>query len=195
MRSLVETCGPARTIHSTKGIRQKCSGRITILRPYAPSLSSDMAAEHILQHVYERATASLHQSVVMDTVFVPCIEYVCRVSTIGPACVCSWRLLGTFDNPQVDPRKPLREIGDHDAFSGRTYDERYLTTFINTYRLPCNPPPRFSRPVSATLIVPSPEDMQIVGGRVSSTSKRSACSICLPPPPRRGNRLVETGAC
>jgi hypothetical protein len=55
-------------------------------------------------------------------------------------------LLGKLDRPNVDPRKPYTEIGGDDSFSGRTYDERYLTKFINEHRLPVNPTTAFLTP-------------------------------------------------
>ena len=48
--------------------------------------------------------------------------------------------------PELDPRKPYTEIGDADAFSGRTYDEQYLAAFIKRHRLPCNPTTAFLTP-------------------------------------------------
>jgi DNA adenine methylase len=42
-------------------------------------------------------------------------------------------LLAKLHRPDVDIRKLYTEIGDPDAFSGRTYDERYITTFINEH--------------------------------------------------------------
>ncbi len=55
-------------------------------------------------------------------------------------------LLAKIHRPDVDPRKPYTEIGGNDSFSGRTYDEAYLTPFINTHRLPCNPTTAFLTP-------------------------------------------------
>jgi hypothetical protein len=55
-------------------------------------------------------------------------------------------LLAKIHRPDVDPRKPYTEIGGNDAFSGRTYDEAYITPFINTHRLPCNPTTAFLTP-------------------------------------------------
>jgi hypothetical protein len=96
---------PARFIRPKVSVR-KCSGRITILRPYEPSLSSDMAAAHILQHVYERAIASLHQSVVTDAVIRARIEHVCRcLNNRAGVRLLMACLLGKVDDPQVDPRK------------------------------------------------------------------------------------------
>ncbi len=75
------------------------------------------------------------------------IEYVCRCLG-NRACVrllmsC---MLAKLDRPHVGPRKPYTEIGGDDCFSGRTYDERYLTSFINTNRLPCNSTTAFLTP-------------------------------------------------
>lgn len=55
-------------------------------------------------------------------------------------------LLAKIHHPQVDIRKPYTEIGDDDAYSGRTYDEGFVTTFIHKYQLPCNPTTAFLTP-------------------------------------------------
>lgn len=47
--------------------------------------------------------------------------------------------LAKISDPKIDIRKPYTEIGEPDAYSGRTYDERYVTHFVHEYRLPCNP--------------------------------------------------------
>lgn len=54
--------------------------------------------------------------------------------------------LAKVHNPAVDIRKPYTEIGDEDAYSGRTYDERYVTEFILAHELPCNPTTAFLTP-------------------------------------------------
>lgn len=46
----------------------------------------------------------------------------------------------------IDIRKPYTEIGDSDVYSGRTYDERYISAFIQAHRLPCNPTTAFLTP-------------------------------------------------
>ena len=123
-----------------------------------------MAAEQILQHVYERAVNSLHQSFITDAAIRARIDYVCRcLSNRAGVRLLMSCLLGKLDNPQVDPRKPYTEIGDADAFSGRTYDERYLIHFINTYRLPCNPTTAFLTPGLRNIDRPLTVEMQIVG--------------------------------
>ncbi len=75
------------------------------------------------------------------------IDYVCRCpnNRAGVRLLMSC-MLAKIDRPDIDPRKPYTEIGDDDCFSGRTYDERYLTHFISTNRLPCNSSTAFLTP-------------------------------------------------
>ena len=93
------------------------------------------------------AVSSLNTSFIDDDGIKERINYVCHYlgnrSCVRLLMAC---LLGKLDNPQVDPRKPYTEIGDADCFSGRTYDERYLTPFINRYRLPVNQTTAFLTP-------------------------------------------------
>lgn len=72
-------------------------------------------------------------------------------------------LLAKLHNPKVDPRKPYTEIGGSDSFSGRTYDQDYLTHFINTHRLPCNPTSGYLTPAFRNINRALTPDIQIVG--------------------------------
>lgn len=54
--------------------------------------------------------------------------------------------LAKIHKPEMDARKPYIQIGDADAFSGRTYDERYITAFVIAHDLPCNPTTAFLTP-------------------------------------------------
>ncbi len=54
--------------------------------------------------------------------------------------------LAKAHHPTVDIRKPYTEIGDGDVYSGRSYDEGYVTAFIQTHGLPCNPTTAFLTP-------------------------------------------------
>jgi SacI restriction endonuclease len=54
--------------------------------------------------------------------------------------------LAKAHDDKFDARKPYTQIGDADAFSGRTYDEKYLTAFILEHELPCNPTTAFLTP-------------------------------------------------
>jgi hypothetical protein len=72
-------------------------------------------------------------------------------------------LLGKLDRPNVDPRKPYTEIGSSDSFSGRTYDERYLTKFINEHRLPVNQTTAFLTPTLRNIDHSLTTDRELVG--------------------------------
>jgi len=86
----------------------------------------------ILNAALRRANANLEQSFVVDQQIREYAGYVARNlknrAGIRLLMAC---LLAKLHRPDVDIRKPYTEIGDADAFSGRSYDERYITTFIN----------------------------------------------------------------
>lgn len=103
--------------------------------------------EQILQKIYKKAYANIKRSVIIDTTIRERVDYVCRcMSNRAGVRLLMSCLLGKLDNPKVDPRKPYTEIGSDDSFSGRTYDEQYITSFINKHRLPCNPTTAFLTP-------------------------------------------------
>lgn len=54
--------------------------------------------------------------------------------------------LAKSHEPRFDIRKPYTQIGDPDCFSGRTYDETYLGTFLRQHRLPTNDTTAFLTP-------------------------------------------------
>lgn len=72
-------------------------------------------------------------------------------------------LLAKIHRPEIDPRKPYTEIGGEDSFSGRTYDEKYITPFINTYQLPLNPTTAFLIPAFRNLDKPLTTNLELVG--------------------------------
>jgi hypothetical protein len=72
-------------------------------------------------------------------------------------------MLGKLDQPKVDPCKPYTEIGTDDCFSGRTYDEQYITSFINQYALPCNSTTAFLTPTLRNQNTPLNVDTELVG--------------------------------
>ena len=103
--------------------------------------------DQILETIYDRAEASREETVITDKKIMEQVDYVCRCTSnragVRLLMAC---LLGKLDNPNVDPRNPYTEIATGDSFSGRTYDERYITHFINKHRLPCNPTTAFLTP-------------------------------------------------
>jgi hypothetical protein len=123
-----------------------------------------MAPEQILQRVYEKASATLSETVVPDATIQSRIAYICQnLSNRAGVRLLMACLLAKLDNPSIDLRKPYTEIGDADAFSGRSYDEAYLTHFINTYRLPCNPTTAFLTPALRNITRPLTTDIRIAG--------------------------------
>ena len=123
-----------------------------------------MTAEEILQGIQQRAAATLNASVVTDPVIRERVDYICRcMSNRAGVRLLMSCLLGKLDKPNVDPRKPYTEIGGADSFSGRTYDERYLTKFINEHRLPVNPSTAFLTPTLRNINHALTTDRELVG--------------------------------
>ena len=123
-----------------------------------------MTPEEILQDVQQRAADTLNTSVVTDPVIRERVDYVCRCmkNRAGVRLLMSC-LLGHMDKPTVDPRKPYTKIGGTDSFSGRTYDERYLTKFINEHRLPVNSTTAFLTPTLRNINHALTTDRELVG--------------------------------
>lgn len=123
-----------------------------------------MTPDEILHGIHERAVATLNTSVIKKPAIRERVDYVCRcMSNRAGARLLMSCLLGKLDKPNVDPRKPYTEIGGTDSFSGRTYDERYLTKFINAHRLPVNPTTAFLTPTLRNIDHPLTTDQQLVG--------------------------------
>jgi len=120
--------------------------------------------EQILLGIYKRAVANLQNTVITDNAIRERVDYICRcMSNRAGVRLLMSCLLGKLDNPKVDPRKPYTEIGGKDSFSGRTYDEQYLTAFINKYRLPCNPTTAFLTPTLRNIDHALTTDRELVG--------------------------------
>lgn len=118
----------------------------------------------ILEKLLATASASPAKSVIKNKEIRAQVEYVCRQLT-NRACTrllmaCT---LAKLDRPEIDPRKPYTEIGDKDSFSGRTYDERYITHFINANRLPVNPTTAFLTPAFRNLDRPLTRNLDLIG--------------------------------
>jgi len=103
--------------------------------------------DDMLSNVLKRASENMTQSFIGNTDIRERVEYVCRQMS-NRACarlVMAW-MVATIDRPDVDPRKPYIEIGDHDAFSGRSYGEQHITRFVHDHRLPLNSTTAFLTP-------------------------------------------------
>jgi len=123
-----------------------------------------MTPDEILHGIHERAAATLNTTVIPDPIIRERVDYVCHcMSNRAGVRLLMSCLLGKLDKPNVDPRKPYTEIGGTDSFSGRTYDERYLTKFINEHRLPVNPTTAFLTPTLRNIDHPLITDRELVG--------------------------------
>jgi len=120
--------------------------------------------EQIMASILEQATATLDKSVIENTEIQERVDYICRCTAnrSGARLLMSC-LLAKLDNPAVDVRKPYTEIGGADCFSGRTYDEHYLTRFINDHRLPVNATTAFLTPTLRNIAHSLTVDQNLIG--------------------------------
>jgi len=120
--------------------------------------------DDILSNVLKRASENITQSFIGNTDIRERVEYVCRqMSNRACARLLMACMVATIDRPDVDPRKPYTEIGDNDAFSGRSYDEKYITRFVHDHRLPLNPTTAFLTPAFRNLNRPLTLDLELIG--------------------------------
>lgn len=117
----------------------------------------------ILDLAYQTANENLETPLVSADVSAQ-VEYVSRniKNRAGVRLLMSC-LLAKVHNPTVDVRKPYTEIGTPDAFSGRRYDESYITAFINRCNLPCNPTTAFLTPALRNRNTTLTTDLNLVG--------------------------------
>lgn len=118
----------------------------------------------ILEQILKQVPVDLKKSLIEDKDIRERIEHVCR-NPHNRACtrLLMACLLAKLDRPDIDPRKPYTEIGDADSFSGRTYDEKHVTPFIYTNRLPLNPTTAFLTPAFRNLDRPLTTDLELIG--------------------------------
>lgn len=106
-----------------------------------------MTPDAILMQVYDEVAVRLEQAWVTQPEILERIALVSRNinnrAGVRALLACA---LAKLHNNAVDIRKPYTEIGDADTFSGRTYDERYISAFVSAYELPCNPTTAFLTP-------------------------------------------------
>jgi hypothetical protein len=118
----------------------------------------------LLYEVLRVAEGNLDSRSVEDETISGMIDYVaqCLGNRAGVRLLMSC-MLARIDEPNVDPRQPYTEIGTEQCFSGRTYDERYITSFINDNELPCNSTTAFLSPALRNINQPLTTDIVLVG--------------------------------
>ena len=85
----------------------------------------------LLDIALKRALANISHPIIDDPEILNRVNSVCR-NKINRACVrlLLAALLAKIHRPEIDIRKPYTEIGGPDTYSGRTYDEKYISEFI-----------------------------------------------------------------
>ncbi|MGB3757526.1 MAG: restriction endonuclease, SacI family [Rivularia sp. (in: cyanobacteria)] len=101
----------------------------------------------ILDLAFEKVINNLTESVIDNNEIAQKVEFICRnpQNRAGARLLLAC-LLAKVHKPNLDIRKPYTQINDPDCYSGRTYDESYITGFINKYELPCNSTTAFLTP-------------------------------------------------
>jgi SacI restriction endonuclease len=118
----------------------------------------------ILNQAFQRASTNLEQPLVSDLQIRDRATYVARnLKNRAGVRLLMACLLAKLHRPLVDLRKPYTEIGGEDSFSGRTYDERYITAFITQHNLPCNNTTAFLTPALRNRDVTLTPDINLVG--------------------------------
>ncbi len=107
----------------------------------------ETSPNNILEVALQSATANLEISSITDPEIAERIHAVAE-NAANRACVrvllaCA---LAKTCFPHFDIRAPYTEIGDDTAFSGRYYDETFVSEFILRHQLPCNSTTAFLTP-------------------------------------------------
>jgi hypothetical protein len=118
----------------------------------------------ILNDALSRAEKNLRKSSVKNAEILGRIDFVCRcLSNRAGVRLLMACMLAKIERPGSDPRQPYTEIGGEQCFSGRTYDERFLTHFITVHELPCNSTTAFLTPALRNIDRPLTTDVVLVG--------------------------------
>ncbi len=119
---------------------------------------------NILSESFSCAISQNYKQIQTNPEVLKKIEYVCEcISNRAGVRLLMACLLAKVHKPNVDPTKPYTEIGSNDCFSGRTYDEKYISCFIADKDLPCNPTTAFLTPALRNIDNPLSTDLEIIG--------------------------------
>jgi hypothetical protein len=119
--------------------------------------------QQLLAQAWLQAQATMHPLIEHELAATH-LDLICRnvqnraVARLILACA-----LAKVDQPQIDIRKPYTEIEGNDTFSGRTYDERFISTLILAERLPCNATTAFLTPALRNINRPLTAELDLVG--------------------------------
>lgn len=120
--------------------------------------------QQILAIALKQASSHLAKPLIDDTEVIRKVSFVSRniQNRAGVRLLLSC-LLAKIHKPDVDIRKPYTEIGGIDSYSGRTYDEAYVSQFITENDLPCNSTTAFLTPALRNRNSVLTPDLNLVG--------------------------------
>ena len=119
---------------------------------------------NILSEFFSSAISQDYKQIQANPEVLKKIEYVCEcISNRAGVRLLMACLLAKVHKPNVNPTKPYTEIGSNDCFSGRTYDEKYISHFIADKDLPCNPTTAFLTPALRNINNPLSIDLELIG--------------------------------
>jgi DNA adenine methylase len=119
---------------------------------------------HLLEASVQRAQRHLQRSFISDEAIAARVASVvnCSSNRAGVRLLLAC-MLAKVHRPEVDPRKPYTKIGTRDCFSGRSYDEQFISELITRYNLPCNSTTAFLTPTLRNMDQTLTTKMVLVG--------------------------------
>lgn len=118
----------------------------------------------ILDVAYKRASTHMTEPLVHDVDIVKKVDFVCHnIQNRAGVRLLLACLLAKVHKPEIDIRKPYTQIESGDCYSGRTYDESYIGSFIIKYKLPCNLTTAFLTPALRNRNIVLTPEVNLVG--------------------------------
>jgi hypothetical protein len=123
-----------------------------------------MTPTEILEQALARALADLTKREVSKRVNKDRLERVARDarnrSCVRLVLAC---MLAKAHQPKIDPRRPYTEIAGSGTFSGRSYDEGYISELVQAHRLPVNSTTAFLTPALRNIDYALTPDKDVIG--------------------------------
>jgi hypothetical protein len=120
--------------------------------------------KEIIDIAYKKAADNINSPIVSDADILGKVDFVCRnIQNRAGVRLLLACLLAKVHKPSIDIRKPYTAIGSNDCYSGRTYDEAYVESFILERGLPCNPTTAFLTPALRNRNIVLTPDVNLVG--------------------------------
>lgn len=123
-----------------------------------------MTPQDILENAYAEANTNTGKSNALNPKYKKMIETICsNIQNRACSRFLIAALLAKVHKPSVDIRKQYTQIGDEDAYSGRTYDEQYVSDAVTKHDLPCNQTTAFLTPAFRNRDVVLTPEVNMVG--------------------------------